>query len=240
MYPFELELYQRHTIRALCVENPLVSEREDILDRTNFCNKYHLNVNAPIIGLAPGSRKGEISRMLEILLKTCIEIKKASSEVQFVLPLAPTIDKGKFLEKLAEYPELNIEVITQDKFAIFQHADIFIAVSGTVTVEIALAQTPTVVIYKLAYLTYLLARCLVKIQYISLTNIIMNEEVFPELIQENANSQMITSVTLSILNDGFKSSQIKEKLHVFSGKLRTSNLKPADRLIIFLQEHFSP
>lgn len=201
IYPFEVEFYRKHHVKAYYVGNFLVKQTVTTLDRQSFCALFQLDPSRPLIGLAPGSRLGEIERMFETLLQSAKRLQQKHRAIQLLIPLAPSLQKTDLEVLLKQYQHLNIQIITHHLTDLFHICDVMIAVSGTVTVEIALARTPCVVIYKVNPLTYYLGKKLIKVPYISLVNLILNREVLPELIQNEASPERIAEIAESLLVD---------------------------------------
>ncbi len=179
--PFELEFYQKHGISVEYVGNPLVK----------LVNYPEISQITPIdgkIGLMPGSRKKEIENLLpEFML--CAEIlKKKHKNLQFYLIKAPNITDDYIKQFWKSNIPLNI-VSPENKYAFMRGCQFLLAASGTATLESALAGVPTMVCYKVNPASYWLGKKLIKVPYISLTNLIMQKSVFPEYIQDDAGGE---------------------------------------------------
>lgn len=221
IYPFEVEFYKKHGIQAFYKKNPLLSEVVPDLSREEFCQKYQLNPEHLIIGVAPGSRMNEIDNIFQTLVETMKNIKNKEPSAQFVIPIAPNFTKTFIQEKLKNHDILNITLIENDRINVFFNCDGFVAVSGTVTVEIALARKPCVVVYKVSKITYLIGRLLIKVKFISLLNIILNKMIFPEFIQSEAQAENIATEILRILKDPYRYGETLIELDKFRQELET-------------------
>ena len=200
IFPFEVELYEKADVAVEFTGHPLVDEI--IPDKTMQQARAALSLNEKTtVGLFPGSRQGEIERLLPIMLETARLLRKLHPELQFVLPLASTVQ----LEDLAEYgkdlSELRVNLIENNTHDVIQACDSIIVASGTATLEIGLMGTPMVITHKLAALSYFILSRLVKISHIGLVNIVPGKEIVKEFIQHNATAENLANETLCILND---------------------------------------
>lgn len=180
--PFETDFYKKFNYTVDFVGHPLLDiiENQPKIDFTTFCNTHQLS-NKPIIALLPGSRKQEISAMLQLMLSV-VEFYPA---YQFVIAGAPSQQLAFYQPYLTK----NIKIIDNKTYDLLQQATAALVVSGTATLETALFRVPQVVCYKTGWLFYNLAKMVVKIKYISLVNLVADKEVVKELIQKELTTQ---------------------------------------------------
>ncbi len=186
--PFEKDFYKQYNYDVDFVGHPLLDEIQNYNNIQSPASSFQLPTSKPIIALLPGSRKQEISKMLSIMLQIIPHYK----EYQFVIAAAPSIPQElyhKYINALTTYDlqlttTYDLRRTTYDLLSISFAA---VVTSGTATLETALFEVPEVVCYKGNYLSYLIAKSLVKIKYISLVNLIMNKKVVTELIQNDLN-----------------------------------------------------
>jgi lipid-A-disaccharide synthase len=165
----------------------------------------------PVIGLLPGSRKGEINTLLPIMLKAAGIIKKKLPSAQFIIPLAPGIKRG-FIRSILPQTEIDL-IMTDDCFyETLEVCDITIVASGTATLETAVMLKPMVIIYRVSLMTYLIGKMLIRVPFIGLTNLIAGKKVVPELIQNDATPEKIAEETTAILSDPNRLEKIKTDL----------------------------
>lgn len=200
IFPFEVDFYKQWRISALFVGNPLIPIVHATQDKISIKHKYGLDINFTTIGLLPGSRRGEIERLLPVILDTASILQNKLANVQFVLPLASSIAEEEINQHLRNY-HLNISIIKNDTYNAVSICDAAIVASGTATLETALLATPMVIIYKIPQLEYWLAKHLVKIKFIGLCNIVANAKIVQEYLQDDANPKMIAAEVLKILTD---------------------------------------
>lgn len=177
--PFETDFYKKFNVEVEYCGHPLLDE----VKRFNKLNNNKLISQKPILAILPGSRKQEIERKLPIML----EAAKHFTEYETIVACAPNIEASYY----AKYASKNVRFIQNETYSLLNSADLAVVTSGTATLETALFRVPQVVCYKSSKLSYLIARLLVKIKYISLVNLILNREVVCELIQNDCNSKRI-------------------------------------------------
>ena len=193
--PFEESFYRRHGVKATFVGHPL-------LDKEFLHSDREKDFTAPrVVGLLPGSREGEIRKLLPVMLKSAQILQKKIPEIRFVLSHPPSISRNFLQEILEPYQQdlpLEINIGTEP---VFEKCHFAIAVSGTVTLETALAGIPMVIIYKVSPVSYLLGRLLIKVPCISLVNLISGRQLVPELLQDDANPQTIAKTVSTMMKD---------------------------------------
>jgi lipid-A-disaccharide synthase len=212
--PFEKDFYEnKHHFPVQFVGHPLI---DAISDRqktsyTQFCNEFNINNNKPIIALLPGSRKQEISKKLPIMLSIVDDFP----EYQFVVAGAPSQDEHFYSTFIGSK---NVMLIQNQTYKILDVAYAALVTSGTATLETALFKVPEVVCYKGSEISYQIAKRIITLKYISLVNLIMNEEVVTELIQNEFNSKRLKE-ELSKLLDENNRVKIFEKYNLLEQKL---------------------
>lgn len=212
--PFEKDFYEnKHHFPVQFVGHPLI---DAISDRqktsyTQFCNEFNIDNNKPIIALLPGSRKQEISKKLPIMLSIVDDFP----EYQFVVAGAPSQDEHFYSSFIGSK---NVMLIQNQTYKILDVAYAALVTSGTATLETALFKVPEVVCYKGSEISYQIAKRIITLKYISLVNLIMNEEVVTELIQNEFNSKRLKE-ELSKLLDENNRVKIFEKYNLLEQKL---------------------
>lgn len=201
--PFEEKIYKKARICATYVGNPLMDEYPENLSkpflRSDFLSKK--NKESVIIGLLPGSRKAEIKNLFEIMIKTAMLIHQKNQRVSFIISQASSIQKESLKASLKKYDKDHLFQIHDGPVKdIFLRSNLIIAASGTVTLEAALCCIPTIIIYKMSAVSYRIAKLVVKIKYAGLANLIVNKEVMPELLQNDATPEKISKKALYMLD----------------------------------------
>ncbi len=210
IFPFEKEWYAKAApgLRVEFVGHPLV-DRYPAPDSTPGESVCQDNTSKKRILLLPGSRFAELKRHLPVMVEAAQHIRAQLQNVEFLMVLPDEELKNYALGFVGSLDGLLITI--GDIQSALTRADVAIASTGTVTLECAYFKLPAVAIYKTSFLTYLIARQLIKIRFLAMPNIIAGEEIFPELIQKNANAENIARKTIEIIQDS-NHQKIKEKL----------------------------
>lgn len=188
LFDFEPELFRGYPVDARFVGHPLVEVVKPECDRAAFFAETGLDPARPLVALLPGSRKGEIERLLPPMAELARRWRAERPEVQWVLPVAPTLDPAFVRAHLGDAPVTLVEGRT---YAARAHADAALVASGTATLETALLGTPFAIVYKLNALTYQLALRIVKVPHFGLANVVARREVAPELLQGEVNPERL-------------------------------------------------
>jgi lipid-A-disaccharide synthase len=199
LFDFEPALFKDFPVEAVCLGHPLVDVVRPEMDRAAFFEQNRLDPALRTVALLPGSRHGEVQRLLPPLagLARAWDADPARERLQWVLPLAPTLDESwvqAFLEGT------SIRIVKGCGFAARAHADAALVASGTATLETALLGTPFAVAYRFHPLTYRLGRMLVKIPHFSLPNIVAGREVVRELLQGEVTPPVLADVLEKLLD----------------------------------------
>lgn len=216
--PFEAPFYERAGVPVSFVGHPMVDLVQVAATRDQAAQSFGLDPARRIVGLFPGSRKSEISRLLPTILEAARLVVARFPDTQLVLPLASTLQEADLAPALAA-SGVQVAIVRERMHDLIRACDAAISVSGTVTLEIALVGTPLVIIYKLAPLTYQLARRLVKVDYIGLCNIIAGEGVAKELIQDDASPEQIAAEIDRILSNPELAREQRDRMKTVRAKL---------------------
>ncbi|ACX96060.1 lipid-A-disaccharide synthase [Halothiobacillus neapolitanus] len=222
LFDFEVPLFARYGLPTTHVGHPL----RDMIppescktattgDAVQAKARHSLGIApaAKLIGLLPGSRRSEISRLLSTQLASAQRLLKVHPDLLFALPIADSIDPvwfGQELAKCAISSDLRAKLSLANGHAreVMAASDALIIASGTATLEAALIGTPMVIVYKTHPITYWLAKHLVHIERIGLPNIVLNRNAFPELIQNAASPEAIANeISILMLESESRASQ---------------------------------
>ena len=195
--PFEKEFYKRFDYDVDFVGHPLLDAIDQFrhFENDQWKKNHGLNDQQKIVALLPGSRKQEINTMLPLMLDASSGFK----EVQFVVAAAPGISP-EFYQTLTK--NFNITIVINETYQLLSYADAALVTSGTATLETALFAIPEVVCYKGNLVSYQIAKRLIKVNYISLVNLVMDREVVKELIQHSLTVENLgKELNLLLFND---------------------------------------
>jgi lipid-A-disaccharide synthase len=219
VFPFEVPLYQKQGVRVSFVGHPLLDIVRCRDSREAILAQLELDAGKRTIAILPGSRPGEVSYHLPVLLDAAFRLSR-DAEVQFVLIRASTVERRE-LESILERVPMKIPVVEDKRYEAVNACDLAWTASGTATVETALLLKPMIIVYRLSWLTYALARMLVTTKHVGMVNIIAGEAVVPELIQNDFTADGILRETRNLLENPDRRETIVSKLLALREKLGT-------------------
>lgn len=211
LFPFEQELYARYNIPVVCVGHPLVDTVKVDWDREKLLSSLGLPPGPLTIGLLPGSRQKEIDTLLPLMLQTAELLQKQTPVIQFLLMKAPTIEHH-YLIPFLNKTKITLKIVDERIYDGINACDACLVASGTATLETALLQKPMVVVYKTSFLTWFLAKLLIKIPYIGLVNVVAGRKIVPECIQFGATATRMADELQQMTPHPQRLFEIKEKL----------------------------
>lgn len=194
--PFEKDFYEnKHQFPVHFVGHPLIDAiaNRSLIDPQKFRNEHGLD-GRPIIALLPGSRKQEISKMLAVMLSVVDHYK----EYQFVIAGAPSQEESFYREFIKKE---NVHLLLNKTYDLLSVSYAALVTSGTATLETALFKVPQVVCYKGSRISYEIAKRVIKLNYISLVNLILDKPAVTELIQTDFNTQQLKKSLEHIMDD---------------------------------------
>jgi lipid-A-disaccharide synthase len=230
IFPFEAEFYRQRGVAVEYVGHPFRETLPPLPDRRGFLIEHGLDPERLTIALLPGSRAGEIERHLHLILKAAHLIHQAIPECQFILPLASTAPAGlvegivnDFLKKgpgekvppSAPRPlplSHAFRIIPGQAYQAMGAAHVAVVASGTATVEAALAGVPTVIVYRVAPVTFAVARLLIQVPHVGMANLLAGERVFPELIQDEFTPEQLAQEVLRLIMDPGRVARVRRGL----------------------------
>lgn len=209
IFPFEVDFYQKHQIPVTYVGHPLVDKVPEI-NSIDAIDK--LNNHKKTIGLFPGSRQSELTRVLPTMLESAARLSdRYGEDVQFVLPVADSLDIKQVQEIINQY-DVPVQLFSEDLYRLIKSCDAIISCSGTVTLEIALLGVPMCVVYKLSWLSHQIMSRLMIIDHFCLVNIVAKKMIVKEFLQKEANADNISNEIELILDNEQYSSAMKQGL----------------------------
>jgi lipid-A-disaccharide synthase len=216
--PFEEALYQQAGVNVSFVGHPLldlITERDEAeVERSRYVDRQ----GGPLLGLLPGSRVSELSKLLPVMLDAAEILLHRIDGVHFLLPLAPGIRREQ-VAPLLQDRDLPLTLVDNNTHEIIQMCELVIAASGTVTLEAAILGTPLVVVYKVSPLTYRIGKRLLRVKQVALANLVADQPVAPELLQHEATPERIAAEAMGILEDSRRRGVIRERLRKIRRKL---------------------
>lgn len=212
--PFEKDFYEKkHHFPVEFVGHPLIDAISNRKKTTleEFCSEFKLDNKKPIIAVLPGSRKQEITKMLSVMLSVVDDFP----DYQFVVAGAPS-QEPSFYHSIIN--NKRVTLIQNQTYKLLDVAHAALVTSGTATLETALFKVPEVVCYKGSWVSYQIAKRIITLKYISLVNLIMDEEIVTELIQDDCSKKRVKEELTKLLDENYRSNLI-QKYHVLEQKL---------------------
>lgn len=200
IFPFEPAIYQLLGVAADYVGNPLLDEFAANRPQGVLRQRLGIDSNTNVVGIFPGSRKSELKYIFSTLVETAEEIFRQKSDVKFLLPVAPSLEKEYFIEEFRN-SKLPIKIVDENIYEVAAACDAVLTVSGTVTLQIALTGTPMAILYKVSPVSYQIGRRLIKIEHAGLTNIVAGKGIVREFIQGAATAENLSLEMLRLLDD---------------------------------------
>ena len=222
LFPFEAAYFTGHGLATTFIGHPAADRPPG--DGARFRRRHDLPADAPLLGLLPGSRAGEVSRLLPVFLAAAARLRERAPDLRIVLPTVPAVAaKVRAVVDGGATPVTVVEGVA-DQNDLFAALHLALAASGTATLELALAEVPTVVAYKVHPLTAFIGRRVVDMSTVVLTNRILGRPVQPFFVQENCRPEDLVTALAALLPAG----AARDAQIAAGGELRAA-LRPDDR-----------
>ncbi len=200
IFPFEAEIYRQAGASVEFVGHPLLDIVHPSMDRAEAYRYFGADPQRPLLLLLPGSRYQEVESLLDLMLASARKVQEQIPDCQFFLPVAPTIPLAR-IESVVNASGVPVVFTRNSTYNLMQIADCAIAASGTVTLEAALMELPSVIVYRVKTATYWLIRLVANVSHVGLPNIVSGRRILPELIQDEATSANVSQAALRLLQD---------------------------------------
>ncbi|PYJ18612.1 MAG: lipid-A-disaccharide synthase [Verrucomicrobia bacterium] len=227
IFPFEADLYNKSGLRAVFVGHPMIERLR--------AQKINIERDPNLLGLFPGSRLREVRKIFPVILESVRQLQKQTRNMRFEVAAASAELARKMTEMLDQRPPDRqvIEIKVGETAAIMQRAFAGIVASGSATLEAAYFQLPFVLIYKVAWPTYLAGRLVVKVKYLGMPNVLADKEVVPEFIQHRAKPSSIIQAVRRLIENAHARERMISEFDTIAGKLGESGAsEKAARAII--------
>lgn len=212
--PFEEEFFRAGGVPATYVGHPLLEQLQVEGSCAEARRALGLAPDMKVLGLLPGSRPIEVARMLPVMLEAARRMTQKVPKLRPVVAISPAIDMDGMGIPVRELCPAA-QMVRGQAHRVLRASEVAAVASGTATLEAALLGTPTVVVYRASWLSYALARALVRVKHVSLVNLLAGQEVVPELIQARFTAQGLELELLSLLED----TERKERMRAAMGML---------------------
>jgi lipid-A-disaccharide synthase len=200
IFRFEKQYYEDAGIPVSFVGHPLVDKVKTSSAAGSIRERLGIPTQARVVGLLPGSRRSEVTRLLPVMFATAKRMQRQDSELMFVLPVASTLDFDD-IARQARASGVEICVTRDQVYDVISCCNAIATCSGTVTLEIALLKVPMCILYKMSPLSYQIMSRLVTIPHIGLVNIVARDAVVKEFLQADANPQTVSQELFDLLED---------------------------------------
>jgi len=213
IFPFEKEIFESAGLTTVFTGHPLVDELEH--------KREDVSREQDLIGLFPGSREREVSRLFPVMVETARRIHSHNPEWKFEAAAASEVlaERMRDIVQHAKLPESLITIRTGSSYSLMQRATSGVVASGTATLEAAALGLPYCLVYKISWPTWAMGKLLVKLDYIGLVNILAGEEVVEEFIQGDAEPGRIELSISRLMNDSDSRDALRQKLLATAAKL---------------------
>ena len=224
-FDFELPYFEKYGLKTFSVGHTAIENvKQDLKD---FFKQYNISKNDIIITMIPGSRIQMAKKIMPIFKQVALQLSNKFKKLKIIIPVVST--SSQYIND--EIKNWNIKPILvetkQDRYNSFFISDVVVSISGTAVLEVGVAKTPVIVVYKLSSLSYFIAKHLVRIKNVSLPNIIMGKSIIPELIQNDCNADNIIANISKILNNKKYRDNMVKNLTIMSEKLYKNGKSPS-------------
>ena len=211
IFPFEEPLYRDAGVPCSFVGHPLLDVVEPSYNKSFLKGQLGLPENSQILGLLPGSREHEVERCLPTMLQAAHELKKAFPQLQVTIAKSSSVSQATIHAIVGACKNLQVKIIEQRPNEVMAASDLLFITSGTATLQAALIGTPMIILYRVPWLTYSIARQLIKIPYIGLVNIVAGRQIVPELLQYDMTVKRLVPTALRLLQNPHLLKEMREQ-----------------------------
>jgi lipid-A-disaccharide synthase len=234
LFPFEPAYYQQQSVAAVYTGHPMADEIPLQVDAESARLELGIETTGPCVALLPGSRLAEVEKLSAPMLDAAGILTRRYPDITFLMPAATELIRNHFESELLQHPGVNCRVLSTRSKEVMAAADVVVCASGTATLEVMLVNRPMVVCYRLAGMTYKLAKWfkLVKTRFFSLPNILASEKLVPELLQHDVTGQAIAEEVTRWLNQPESCENLKQRFDLLHRQLRIDAASTAADVVL--------
>ncbi|MFQ5469566.1 MAG: lipid-A-disaccharide synthase [Gammaproteobacteria bacterium] len=235
LFPFETDIYEKYNVQSRFVGHPLADLIPLESDQMAAKRGLGLSKAGRYVALLPGSRVNEVTSLVEEFLKAAAIISQKYPDIQFLAPLTSEKTAAIFRDSLNRFtPGLPVTVFTEKSRQVMCAADVVLLASGTAALEALLLKKPMVVAYRVARLTYLIAKRMVKVKNYSLPNLLSGDEIVPELIQDDLSPERLAEEVSAYLEHPERRLALTDKFYKIHQMLRMDANNQAAKSVLEL------
>jgi len=234
LLPFEAAFYEQHEVPVKFVGHPLADDFPLEVDQQSAREALDVQAKAQLVALLPGSRGGEVKLLGDVFIKTAQWCLQRNPNLQFIIPAANAARRVQLETQLANNLEMPIRIIDGQSQLVMQAADAVLMASGTTTLECLLLKRPMVVAYKMAPLSYAIISRLLKSKYVSLPNLLADQELVPEILQAKATPENLGEALIQYLNNTDAAQNLRNKFTDIHLQLRCNASEQAADAVLQL------
>ncbi len=236
LFPFEEQFYRDHAVPVECVGHPLADQFPLVPDVAAARAQLHIDANRNVVALLPGSRGGEIAQVGAAFFDTAAWLLQRRPDLQFVIPAANAARRAQIEALLAARGDaLPVQILDGQSQLAMTAADVVLMTSGTTTLEALLLKKPMVVAYRMGSWSFALVKWLVKINYMSLPNLLANRELVPERLQDDVRADVLGPLLLERLDNKTMRAQLEQEfLQIHESLRRNASARAATALLLLL------
>jgi lipid-A-disaccharide synthase len=233
LLPFEAAFYEQHSVPACFVGHPLADLIPLQPDQVAAKKALGLDPDTTYIAVLPGSRRNELHYLSELFLKTAKLCWQENPKIKFITSAATAQRHQEFQQQWQIHtPDLPLQFFEKQTYPVMAAADVVLVTSGTATLETMLFKRPMVIAYRMANLTYQIARHLVKIPYIGLPNLLADKALVPEFIQDAAQPKVLAVALLDFIDNPEKAQRLQQQFTDIHQTLRRdANQRAAEAVL---------
>ena len=228
LLPFEPAFFAKAGLRCAFVGHPAVDGAPTAAEGRDFRKRHGLTQEVPLMAVLPGSRMGEVTRLLPVFAQTIEQLRRQLPNIRAVVPSVPAL-ADRVSRAVAGWAVPTIVVSAGERRDAFAASDVALAASGTVSIELAAARVPHVIAYRANPITALLVGALLRVRYVNINNLILDRAVVPELLQRHCTPKHLAAAVLRLLrNDDVRAAQLEAFGEVVR-RLRGDGPPPSER-----------